>query len=146
MSDPGSLHLLAHDAEDLAIVSAMLQDAVTRLGDLVYLPRRRLFAAVVSRYRWEAIQSGRERVRTGIHFRGVRRTQVRGLDPAIPDTVAELLALRGDLDAEGAGAITLEFSGGGSVRLSVECVDVEMQDLTAPWAAKRRPEHVFDVE
>ena len=37
------LRLLALDAEDLALVSAHVQDAVLRVGDLAYLPRKKAF-------------------------------------------------------------------------------------------------------
>ena len=40
MSDPAAepLKLIALDAEDLAVVSAHLQDAVVRKGDIAWLP------------------------------------------------------------------------------------------------------------
>ena len=34
------LKLIALDAEDLGVISAHLQDAVLRVGDMVYLPKR----------------------------------------------------------------------------------------------------------
>ena len=39
------LKLIALDEEDLAIVSSHLQDAVVRVGDMVYQPSKRRFAA-----------------------------------------------------------------------------------------------------
>ena len=33
------LKLIALDADDLAVISAQLQDAVLRVGDIAYLPR-----------------------------------------------------------------------------------------------------------
>jgi hypothetical protein len=48
------LRLLALDQEDLAIVSAHLQDAVVRVGDIAYLPKERRFALLARRFDWEA--------------------------------------------------------------------------------------------
>ena len=58
------LKLLAQDDEDLKIISAHLQDAIMRVGDMVYLPRRRRFVAVMNRFCWEDCgehQAGRAR-------------------------------------------------------------------------------------
>ena len=46
--------LQAQDLEDLKIVSAMLQDAAIRVGDIAWLPKRRRFAFGGSRFMWEA--------------------------------------------------------------------------------------------
>ena len=45
------LKLIALDAEDLAVISAHLQDAVMKVGDLAFLPREKRFAAVANRLR-----------------------------------------------------------------------------------------------
>ncbi len=58
MSESG-LALMAEDEEDLAILSAHLQDAVMRVGDLAYLPKSRRFAAFLNRYCWEGCPENR---------------------------------------------------------------------------------------
>ena len=44
-----SLRLLAEDAEDLQIISAALQDAVGRVGDIFYEPAQRRVTLVFNR-------------------------------------------------------------------------------------------------
>ena len=44
------LKLVALDQEDLAVISAHLQDAIVKVGDLTYLPRERRFALVARRF------------------------------------------------------------------------------------------------
>jgi len=44
--------LAAEDAADLEVISARLQDAVAKVKDLVYLPKRRRFAALFNRFQW----------------------------------------------------------------------------------------------
>ena len=55
-ADP--LKLIALDADDLAIVSAHLQDSVLKVADLVYLPREQRFALAARRFDWEGAQHG----------------------------------------------------------------------------------------
>ena len=65
MSDDAAdpLKLIALDADDLAIVSAHLQDAVLKAADLVYLPREQRFALALRRFDWEGAQHGQRRRR-----------------------------------------------------------------------------------
>ena len=43
MVEAERLKLLALDEEDLAVLSAHVQDAVLKVGDLVYLPKEQRF-------------------------------------------------------------------------------------------------------
>lgn len=137
------LRLVAEDAEDLAAVSALLQDAVLKVGDFAWLPKARRFACVMSRYRWEAGRSGGrgERLRAGLHVEGVSKAQVARIRQDAPDAVLSLLALTFEGAAEGPGTVTLTFSGGGAIRLTVDALDVHLDDLSGAWAAKGRPQH-----
>ena len=38
----------------------------------------------------------------------------------------------------------LQFAGGGEIRLAVEACEAILEDVTAPWAAKSRPQHDFE--
>ena len=55
------LRLLAQDADDLAVLSAAAQDAVAKVGDIVFEPKARRLTIAFNRYRWES--TARERVR-----------------------------------------------------------------------------------
>jgi hypothetical protein len=35
----------------------------------------------------------------------------------------------------------LNFSGGGAIRLEVECIEAELSDLGAAWSTRRKPQH-----
>jgi hypothetical protein len=52
------LSLIAFDAEDLAIVSAHLQDALVKRSDMTFLPREKRFALYSSRFDWTALERG----------------------------------------------------------------------------------------
>ncbi|MBM3505821.1 MAG: DUF2948 family protein [Alphaproteobacteria bacterium] len=136
------LRLLAEDTEDLTVLSTILQDAVVAVGDLAYERRARRFVAVFSRYRWE--RGERQRVRAGLTLRGVLAAQLRGIDRRRPADALELLAIRSTDAAGGDAAILLEFAGGSSIRLTVECIDAELRDLGEPWGAAHHPRHALD--
>jgi hypothetical protein len=137
------MKLAAADAEDLEILSARLQDATARLKDIAWLPRQRRFAALFNRYRWEEAKGKGTRVRAGLYFNGVLKTESQNIKRGAPDAVVSLLAItftsKGGEDP--GGVIELKLAGGGGFRLTVECIDAELSDLTGPWAARGRPAH-----
>jgi hypothetical protein len=143
MTEP-ALTLAAQDAEDLEIISARLQDAVTALKEIVYLPKKRRFAALFNRFKWEDKRARANlRVRALLHFDDVLSVKSKGLKRGAPEAVVSLLAVRftpkGGEDP--AGTVELMFAGGGTIRLEVECLDVGLSDLGTAWVARARPDH-----
>ena len=139
MSDPAPLRLLAQDADDLAIISAALQDAVAKVGDIAYEPKGRLLTIAFNRFRWEA--GARQRVRSALQLGGVLGVKARKLRRDRPDAVVELLALTFEPGEAPGGVLTLSFAGGGDLRAEVECVDAVLADLSSPWPTPRAPAH-----
>lgn len=138
------LTLAAEDAADLEVISARLQDAVAKVKDLVYLPKRRRFAAVFNRFQWEAgARSGDLRVQSGLHFEGVLSVKSSNIRRRAADTVVSLLAIKFEPNSadDPAGTVELIFSGGGVLKLEVECLDAGLSDISGPWAARGRPAH-----
>ena len=135
------LRLAASDAEDLDVLSARLQDAVFKLKDARWQPKQRRFAAVVNRLQWE--EGGKTRVRAGLHFNGVLKAQSSMVKLGAGEAVVSILALRftpkGGEDP--GGEIEVVLAGGGAIRLTVECIEAELADLTAPWTARATPDH-----
>lgn len=148
------LKLLALDTDDLQVISAHIQDAVVRVGDIAYLPREKRLAAVVNRFDWEqAVAAGPNekarnknlrRLRSGLRFDRVFAARLRRIDPSKPEDTLALLAIRFEATEAPAGRITLDFSGGMAVELEVECIEVELRDLGAAWATRRHPQHDDD--
>lgn len=135
------LKLAAADAEDLQILSARLQDALGQLKNFTWLPKKRRFAAVVNRLQWEA--GGKTRVRAGLHFDGVLKVQSHKVKLGAGDAVVSLLAFRFEPNGgeDPGGAIEIVLAGGGAIRLTVECIDAELSDMTDAWAARGKPDH-----
>jgi len=142
------LRLAAEDAADLEIVSAALQDAVTHVRDLAFLPSTRRFACVMNRFRWEGEGGDRkkthERVRAGLHFENVVSARARNIAQDRPDGVLNLLAIRFDELNPPSGLVTLVFSGGAEVQLEVEALEAHLSDLGLVWETPNRPEHDLD--
>ncbi len=139
------LKLSANDAEDLTVISACLQDAVTVGSEMQYLPKEHKFVAVFSRFRWEDHHAAGKKhwVRTGVHFSSVLGVQSKGFNRD-PQTVLELLALEVESSTDGAAIVQLSFAGGASVRLQVECIDCHLTDIGKPWVGRRLPTHPAD--
>lgn len=135
------LKLMALDTEDLDIISATTQDAVIRVGDMGYAKADQRFALLMNRFAWEEASKVRQRKRAALHFDRVREVKVSGIDTNAVDGVLELLAIRFTQTDDPAGHIDLDFAGGGTIRLSVECLEARLQDLGAAWAAKATPAH-----
>ena len=145
LKDYKPLRLMAGDAEDLGVISACVQDAVAKLGDFAFLPDQRRFVFVGNRFIWEAAGKGRAgpfaRVRAGMHFDDVKSAQFQNLRTDAKDAVVELLAIRFEPGDDGAGAIMLDFAGGGAVRLEVESVNAYLANISEPWRTRAKPEH-----
>lgn len=139
------LRLRAEEETDLPPVSAMVQDATVKVGDIAWLPGRHRFVLMLNRYRWENAgadsNSPGERIRSALRFESVLKAGFRNVPQSDPDHVMELLALRFSPENDGTGTVDLEFAGFATIRLEVECLDIFLEDVTSPWKAKRRPDH-----
>lgn len=147
-----ALRLRAETAEDLAVISALVQDAVAEIRDAAWTPRRRRFSVLLTRFRWEDAASARregrpfERVRSLLtieHAHGARAT---GLDPRDRDQLVSLLALGWTPGEDGTGVVTLTLAGDGAAAIAVEALEVTLTDVTRPHeaAARRAPSHPED--
>lgn len=142
------LVLAARDAEDLEVISARLQDSVAKLGDFVYLKKKRCFFGLFNRFKWEDGKKGNLRVRSGLHFDGVLAVRSKNVKLGADDAVVELLAVNfapkpGETPS---GTVELVFAGGGIILLEVECLDASLSDVGAEWAARGRPAHEIESQ
>jgi hypothetical protein len=136
------LKLIALDEEDLAVVSAHMQDAVVRIEDVAFLPGEHRFALVARRFDWETGRDDAPRRRlAGLHFNRVQRARCRNIDPSKRDETLNLLAISFEEEETPSGTITLLFSDDRAVQLEVECIEAGMKDLGPVWEADLRPSH-----
>ena len=141
------LKFVVLDEEDLEVVSTHLQDAVVRVSDVLWRPAEKRFVVALNRFDWEGAQSDQpelQRRRAALRFERVLSCKCRSVDPAGKDDVLNLLAVEFAETEAPAGVVTLIFSGGGALRLEVECLEAELADLGPVWAAAGRPMHAVD--
>ena len=132
------LRLLAEDDQDLAIISAALQDSILRPADIVWEKGARRLTIELSRFCWEC---GGTWVRAAMQFGDVQAVKSRGL-PRLPDAPLELLAIHFIEGEAPSGKVILMFAGGGDLRVDVECLDAVVADLSERWQAKVMPTHL----
>jgi hypothetical protein len=139
------LKLLALDDEDLTVISAHMQDAVFRVGDVEYQPKSGNLTLVANRFDWEAADrnsKGFERSRAAISFKQVKSVRSIGVDRKSPEKVQSLLAVLFEKEGEGPdGHIELVLAGGGSILLDVDCIEVQLADTGGTWETTTKPRH-----
>jgi hypothetical protein len=143
------LHLIAQDADDVKVISGLLQDAVLPITEMRRVERARRFALLVNRFRWEdrlaADVAGRpyERVRSLLVVEDVLAVRTQGIDRADTDQVLSILALEFVPGVDGTGTLTLVLAGDGAVALDVEALEVRLEDVTRPYRAPsgKVPQH-----
>ena len=149
----GELRLRAEDAEDLAVISACVQDALVSVRDLAYDPNARNFVLVANRFRWEAggVATGEgapfERTLCAIAFDEIDEVAYRGFHRNEEDRILSLLAIRPAprQPTAGAGAaIDLEFAAGAVIRLSAASIRCRLRDFGEPWPTVWQPGHPLD--
>lgn len=146
MADRGLLKLVALDADDLAIISACLQDAIMRVEDVHWMKRQGKLALIANRFDHASTSHGKgERRHCGLQISRVQRVTSQNIAMNDKSALLSLLTITytpGNSPPE--GIVELIFSGGGTLRLDVECVEAAMADLSTPWPAKARPDHEGD--
>ncbi len=145
-----ALKLRAEDAEDLAVLSACVQDALVPLSDMAYLPDENRFVFVANRFRWEAKGDARrthfERVLCGVCFENVVGVRRRGIAEDRRSGFLNLLAM--DLAEDngdcGGPVIQLTFAGVAAIRLETRGLLCHLEDLGESWPTRWRPSHPSD--
>lgn len=136
-----ALALRALDEDDLAVVSSLVQDAVFPITEMTWQKRRRRFAILLNRFRWEdrvaAESSGRpyERTQSLLVVQDVLALRMPGLVDCDRDTVLSLLSLHFVPGPETTGRLELVLAGDAAIALDVECLDVALKDVSRPYRA-----------
>lgn len=140
--DDAALRLGVLDDEDLAVVSAHLQDADVLASDIVYLPPQLRFVMMAARFDWPLAIKGQFWRRTaGLHFERVLKVARNARFGEEPGKTHRLLAIAFEVGDAPSGTVLLTFAGGAQIRLEVECLEAGMRDVGPRWAVDHRPDH-----
>jgi hypothetical protein len=132
------LKLVALDADDLAVISAHVQDARVQTSDIIWRQGEKRLVIGMSRLDWEQTLEGQaepRRLVAALRFDRVLACKSRNIDLAVPEAVLDLVGIefhpQDGRDAEPSGSALLLFAQGGTIRLDVECLECELTDLGA---------------
>ena len=125
------LKLIALDADDLAVISAHVQDARVQASDILWRQDERRLVIGMSRLDWEQTLSGEtspRRLIAALRFDRVLSCKSRNIASA---TGLKLVGIEFHPADTPSGSALLLFSHGGALRLDVECLECELTDLGA---------------
>ena len=131
MTAPSRLKLRAEDTDDLAVVSACLQDAVFAVGEMAFDAVDGRFAAVVVRRFPDSGALGQ--TRAAVHFDAVSAVRQRGIDRARPERLLRLVGMFAEPGRD-ATVVRLLFLDGAEIWLEAGRLDCRLQDLEDPPA------------
>jgi hypothetical protein len=102
----------------------------------------------MNRFAWEATGSrrrerGYQRRRSALRFDRVETVSSTGIDRAASEKVLELLAVRFEAGTAPSGDLLLDFAGGATISLAVECLEVQLTDLGPAWSTEHAPRHIL---
>ncbi|WP_198403453.1 DUF2948 family protein [Celeribacter ethanolicus] len=135
------LALKAMDADDLTVISALVQDAIVPMGEISYDATHRRFALLINRFRWEDVEAaerrGRpvERVQAVLLFDDVMAARSSGVPTGDKQMILSLLAVAFTPSEDGMGTVEITLAGDGAIALQVEALDVTLKDVTRPYVA-----------
>jgi hypothetical protein len=146
------IKLVALDKDDIEVVSAHVQDSLVKVADIFWRPDDHRFVMALNRFDWmsavDIAKSGAgskkpdyRRCRTALRFERVLACKCRNLDQTAKDALLNLLAVEFAETDSPAGVVSLIFSGGGIIRLEVECLEAELADLGEVSAVAICPDH-----
>jgi hypothetical protein len=126
------LKLIALDADDLAVVSAHVQDARVQASDIIWRQAEKRLVVGMNRLDWEQTLAGgtaSRRLIAALRFDRVLACKSRNIDLEASEAVLELVGIEFHAGEAPGGSALLLFSHGGALRLDVECLECELTDL-----------------
>lgn len=143
------LRLKAMDAEDLRVISSLVQDAVFPATGMRWNGRTRQFALLVNRFRWESAEDARlrkrpfERVRSIIAVEDAGKVSSMGIDRKNRRQILSLLSLEFEAGEDGTGKLAFALSGDCAIAVHVEALEVTLKDVEPSYPSRsgRAPTH-----
>ena len=126
------LKLIALDADDLAVISAHVQEARVQASDIVWRQGEKRLVVGMLRLDWEQTMAGEtapRRLIAALRFDRVLSCKSRNIDLDAPQAALELVGIEFHPGEAPGGSALLLFAQGGALRLDVECLECELTDL-----------------
>jgi hypothetical protein len=124
--------LIALDADDLAVISAHVQDAHVHPADIIWRQAEKRLVVGMNRLDWEQTLKGEtepRRLLAALRFDRVLSCKSRNISLDALDAVLELVGIEFHPGDPPGGSAVLMFGNGGALRLDLECLECELADL-----------------
>ena len=128
------LKLIALDEDDLAVISAHVQDARVKVSDIVWRQGEKRLVIGMSRLDWEQTLAGEtepRRLVAALRFDRVLACKSRNIDLSAPGSMLDLVGIEFHPREAPGGSALLLFGEGKVLRLDLECLECELTDLGA---------------
>ena len=123
--------LVALDEDDLAVISAHVQDARVRTSNILWRQGEKRLVIGLERLDLDQELEGKQpsKLVSALRFDRVLSVKSRNVAMDKSDTAIDLIGL-GFIETNApSGTITLLFSGRGAMQIEVECLECELADL-----------------
>ena len=148
MTEANRLKLRAVAAEDVEIMSALLQDGLVAASDLHYQKDAASFVMVINRYCWEQADDTESKTQPnrclcGLKVAHVKQVSQRGLSVGVNEFYNLLSITYEEIkkNEKVVNRLTFTFSDGYGIRLTVDELALIVQDIAAPHPGLARPQH-----
>jgi len=142
-----NLKLLATSNKDLRVIAAHLQDSIVLPKDVANLKKNRIFLIQLNRFMWEDVEKGvfrkNKRIRTVLKFDNVIDVISKNINIENNKHFLDFLTIESNVLPDKNYEIKLIFSGDSVIKLTVEVIDVTLDDQGTPWESKTAPKHNF---
>ena len=138
------LRLQATSSEDLKVLSALLQDSIVPIADILYTPSQKQVIMVFQRFRWELTKNAEtkgkpivyQRCLCGLVIDKVEYMQTQQIDINDRSQFLNFLSFY-----ESSQSLDLQFSDSKTIRLSVNSLKLAVKDLGESWPTTQCPKH-----
>ena len=142
-----NLKLLATSEKDLRVIAAHLQDSIVLSKDIANLKKNRIFLIQLNRFMWEDVEKGvfrkNKRISTILKFDNVISVVSKNIEVNDEKNFLDFLTIESTQLPDKSYKIKLIFSGNAAINISVEVIDVTLDDQGSPWESKTKPKHNF---
>lgn len=142
MVEKAPLKLQIQSADDVSVLSALLQDALLNSRDIHVDKKAGEVMFIVDRFCWEGDKQASERVLAGVRIGGVKAVQHKNMNLASDETLFyNLLDIAYETTGTDEHYLIFTCSAGAAMRLQIERLMMALSDIAPPRPAIATPDH-----
>ncbi len=140
-----NLKLIARTEDDLRVISAHLQDAITNVLDIANLEKNKILLMQLNRFMWEDVEKGvfrkNKRIRTVLKFENVIKVHSKNIDQLKKDQFLDFLTIETNQMPDNNYEMKIVFAGDSIIKIISEVIEVTLDDQGEAWDTKNVPKH-----